>query len=325
MDFISFGILLVLILLFGFLAYRAWGSKNAILKWVGLVLAGLLTLIFALVFILAVSGAMKFNQNYNASHPASDVKVAMTPDNLARGKQIAALCTGCHGDNGNFPLKGNDFTAGGPPFGTLWAANLTPAGEISGWTDGQVIRAIREGVHKSGRPLIIMPANAFRNMSDTDVQALVSYLRSQAPVEPANPPAALNLVGNIFASGVMGEIFTVQPHITQPVVSPPPGVSAEYGQYLVSFGGCRDCHGENLAGGAVPGGDASLRAPNITLVIPKWTQEQFHTFFRTGVLPNGTSVSENMPWAEYNRFASDDDLKAMFAYLHALAPAQEIK
>lgn len=323
MDFVSLGILLVLILLFGFLAYRAWGSKNGILKWVGLVLSGLLTLIFVLVFALALTGGMNFSRNFNADHPASDVKVAMTPENIARGKQIAALCTGCHGDNENFPLKGNDFTAGGPPFGTLWAANLTPAGEISGWTDGEVIRAIREGVHKDGRPLVIMPAEAFRNMSDNDVQSVVAFLRSQEPVEPANPPTKLNLLGSIFASGAMGDIFTVQPHITQPVVSPPPGVSAEYGQYLVSFGGCRDCHGENLAGGVSPGD--SVPAPNLTLVIPQWTQDQFHTFFRTGKLPSGEMVNESMPWDEYNRFASDDDLQAMYAYLHALPPAQEIK
>ena len=47
---------IVLALLFFWLARRAWGSRNAIVKWVGVILAGLLTLIFALVTILGAVG-----------------------------------------------------------------------------------------------------------------------------------------------------------------------------------------------------------------------------------------------------------------------------
>ena len=77
-------------------------------------------------------------------------------------------------------MVGQDFSKGGPPVGTLYGANLTPAGEIKDWSDGEIIRAIREGVHKTGRSLIIMPSEVFRHLSDVDVQAIVAYfVRSQ--------------------------------------------------------------------------------------------------------------------------------------------------
>lgn len=318
-DFVGLAVLVLLVVLFGYLVRRAWGSKNAILKWVGLVLAGLLTLLFTLVLIGAVTGTVKLNRNYNADHPVAAVKVAGTPEQLARGEKIARICS-CHLNQGNLPLSGNNFLGGpegAPPIGTLWARNLTPGGELKDWSDGEIIRAIREGVHKNGRSLIIMPAEIFHNMSDADVQALVAYLRSQPAVTPDAPPNNLNVLGSLLASGLMGDIFTEQPHIAQPVIAPPEGATAEYGQYLVSIIGCRQCHGENFAGGKEGGGPPP--GPNLTALVPKWSQEQFDNTIRTGVDPTGHTLNaEQMPWKEISAFASDDDLKAIYAYLHGL-------
>ncbi len=56
---------------------------------------------------------------------------------------------------------------------------------------------------------------------------------------------------------------SAQPPITQPIVAPAEGASADYGQYLVSILGCRLCHGENLTGGKV-GGPGPPAGPNLT-------------------------------------------------------------
>lgn len=318
-DIVGFVVVLFLVLLFGFLTRRAWGSKNAILKWVGVVLAGLLTLLFTLVLIGAVIGTAKLNQNYNADHPVADIKVAGTPEQLARGEKIAQVC-GCHLNQGKLPLTGNDFLGGpggAPPIGSLWARNLTPGGELKDWSDGEIIRAIREGVHKNGRSLVIMPAEIFHNMSDADVQALVAYLRSQPAVTPDVPPNHFNLLGAVFASGIAGNLFTVQPHLSQPVIAPPEGPTAEYGQYLVNIIGCRQCHAQNLAGGKLGGGPAP--GPNLTALVPTWSLEQFANTIHTGVDPTGHTLNpEEMPWKEISAFANDDDLKALYAYLHGL-------
>jgi hypothetical protein len=49
-------------------------------------------------------------------------------------------------------------------------------------------RAIREGIGHDGRPLLpIMPYDAFQNLSDEDLAAIVVYLRSIPPVRHPLP------------------------------------------------------------------------------------------------------------------------------------------
>lgn len=317
-DFVGLAVVLILVLLFGYLAFRAWGSKNTILKWVGVVLAGLLTLVFAAGFVAAVIGTMKLNANYNASNPPSTVQVQATAEQLAFGEKYARFCAGCHSPDQTLPLRGNNFGSNIPiPIGTLYAPNLTPAGEIKDWTDGEVIRAIREGVHKNGRPLIIMPAEQFKALSDQDVQSVVAYLRSQPAVTPDTPPNGLNVVGAVLVN--MG-VLTNQPHLSQPVPKPASAPNAEYGKYLASILVCSACHGENLTGGTAFDGSV---APNLTLVIPQWSQEDFIKTFRIGVAPGGKVLDPSkMPYKDISEFATDVDLQALYQYLHALPPTQ---
>lgn len=313
-DFVSLLVLVGLTVLFGFLAFKAWGAKNTILKWAGVILAGLFTVVFAVILLVAVMGTLKLNSNYNASHPVAAVKVAGTPEQIARGKQLTNSC-GCHGEN----LGGTNFGAEiGMPIGTFYAPNLTPGGDLKNWSDGEIMRAFREGVHKNGRSLIVMPASTFHNMSDEDAQAVVAYLRSAPPATPDTPENNLNALGAILIATLFSSGQTVQPHITQAVIAPPRGVTAEYGKYLVSIIGCTDCHGPNLAG--VKASQGPPPAPNITTVVSKWSEQDFLNLIRKGTLPGGAQVGENMPWQEYNKMTSDDELKAIYLYLHGLAP-----
>lgn len=316
-------ILLALVVLFGWLAMRAWGSQRAWLKWLGVILSGLLTLVFLLLFVVALIGTFKLYAP--ASNPVAQVKVAGTPEQIKRGEKFANFCAGCHSASGNLPLDGSkaNFVEEGPPVGTVFASNLTPAGELKDWSDGEIIRALREGVHKSGRPLIIMPSNIFRNLSDADAQAIVAYLRSQ-PATKNNPGAdapanQLNLLGALFVGAGMFPTAT-QPPITQPVVAPPAGTSGEYGKYLVSVLGCHECHGEDLAGIA-PSDFGPPAGPNLTVLMPKWSEAEFMKTIRTGTDPTGHALNpKEMPWKEISTFATDDELKAIFAYLKALTP-----
>jgi mono/diheme cytochrome c family protein len=317
-DFVGVGILVVLLVLFAVLTWRAWRANNKILRWAGGVVCGLLTLLFALVTGAALYGFAQVNRTY--SNPVAEIKVAGTSEQLTRGTKLANACVGCHASNGQFPLTGRNFGEGGPPVGTLYAANLTPAGELKDWTDGEIIRAIREGIHKNGRSLLIMPAGSFHSLSDDDVQALVAFLRSQPATEPATPPTNINLMGALLVTISGGGFLTAQPPITSPVTRPPEGPTAAYGQYLVaSIGGCSDCHGANLAGGvADPNGPPA--GPNLTSVGQRWSEADFIKAMRTGVKPDGKAFSEDMPWKEIDGFASDDDLKALYAHLKTLTP-----
>jgi cytochrome c553 len=319
-------ILIGLIALFGFMTARSWKLNNATLKWGGMVIAGLLTLIPMVLLVLGLIGFYKLNERHD--NPAANIQVAGMPAQIARGEQLAHLCVKCHTPNGQLPLSGANFLAklAGPPLGTLYAPNLTPSGNIKDWTDGEVIRAIREGIHKNGRSLLIMPARYA--MSDDDVQALVAYLRSQPATGGPTPANQFSLFGAVFIN--LFDFRTAQPPVGR-VTSPQPG-TPEYGKYMVDVIGCRGCHGDQLQGKVDNGAPGPPPGPNLTKIVPQWTEEQFMTFFNTGTLPDGgtvpivslpTGFSEpRMPWSEVRADATDDELKAMYAYLHSLPPVE---
>jgi mono/diheme cytochrome c family protein len=318
-DFLGVTALLSLAILGTWLAIRARRAKSRVAKWGGLVLSSLLTLACTLAIGIALVGFYRLN--FPPRRPAvMDIKVAGTPDQVARGARFSAYCPLCHSLTGGAPLVGQNLSKGGPPVGTLYASNLTPAGEIKDWSDGEIIRAIREGVHKTGRPLIIMPSEVFRYLSDVDVQAIVAFLRSQPAVEPNTPPTKLNVLGALFIGAGLAPA-SAQPPITQPIVAPAEGTSADYGKYLVSILGCRLCHGENLAG-RKSGGPGPPGGPNLTLILPKWSAEDFIHTLRTGVDPYHRTLAEGMPWKEISTFARDEDLKAMYTYLQGLTPIE---
>ena len=319
-DFVSTAIVVLLLLVFGFLAFRSWRAKRMLWKLLGGIVFTLLTLVSLLVLVGAIAGFAKLNQSYNTTNPVPNIKVQGTAEQIARGEKFANFCANCHGNHGNLPLSGQDFTeGGGPPFGTLFAPNLTPAGDLKNWSDGEIVRAIREGVHKNGRSLVIMPSDIFHNMSDADVQSIVAYLRSTPAVTPDTPVNNLNIIGALFVNVVPAQ--THQAAITQPIVAPPAGTTADYGTYLVNVIGCRQCHGPDLAGGVADPNGGPPAGPNLTVLVPKWSEAEFMKTIRTGTDPTGKQLNpDEMPWKNISAFASDDDLKAMFAYLKNLQP-----
>ena len=323
-DFAGVALLVLLIVLFGFLAFRSWKVKSRPIKWIGTLLSGLLAMLASALLVLALIGFAKLNQHY--ANPVVDVQVAGTPEQIARGEQLAHICMSCHSSGNELPLVGSNFAEkfDFPPLGTLYAPNLTPAGNIEDWTDGEVIRAIREGVYKNGRALMVMPSANFRNMSDADVQALVAYLRSQPAAGETTPDNRFNVLGAIFSN--LSDFRTAQPPVGQ-VTAPQSGTPA-YGEYLVNILGCRDCHGDQLQGKVANGQPGPPPGPNLTQIVPQWSEDEFMTFFNTGTLPGGAQVpiltlksgfsEPRMPWPAVRAATSDEDLIAMYAYLHSL-------
>ncbi len=316
--------LILLIAVFGFLSTRAWRFKTAFVKWTGVFVTGLLTLIPVALLILALIGFSKLNKRYD--NPTAVIHVVGTPAQIARGEKLANICVSCHAPGNQLPLSGTDFAAkfDFPPMGTLYAPNLTASGNIKDWTDGEVIRAIREGVHKSGRSLLIMPSEEFRKISDDDVQALVAYLRAQPGSGGPTPSNQFNLMGAIFMN--LSDFRTAQ-QPTGSVPAPQAG-TLEYGKYLVDIIGCRACHGNQLQGKMETGQPGPPAGPNLTNIVPQWTEEQFMTFFNTGTMPGGGKVpmltlasgfsEPRMPWQMVRAVTTDDELKAMYTYLHSL-------
>src|SRR5262245_55916923 len=82
-------------------------------------------------------------------------------------------CLHCHRDN----LSGGSIV--GTPPNTPQAVNLTPGGELAGWSDADIVRALRDGMRPGGAPLDPrMPWRSTRLMTDDEIAAVIRYLRS---------------------------------------------------------------------------------------------------------------------------------------------------
>lgn len=308
-------VLLALFALFLMLAIRSWRSHRPLARYLGGVLTSLLSL--ALLVVTAVVSFGFYKMNFAPhSYKTADIKAQASPEAIARAQKVASLCADCHSSSGALPLDGSkdNFIAGGPPMGVIYAPNLTPGGPLKDWTDGEIIRAIREGVDKNGRPLLIMPSQAFRYMSDEDVQAMVAYLRSQPAVDRKLPERNLNALAAAFLGAGMFPTSAQTPVIS-PIPKPALG-TIENGKYITYAYGCHDCHGPNLGG--MSGGGFGPAAPAIAGVVSNWKEEDLVKVFHEGVDPTGHKLSDEMPWKKYGEIFTDQELKDLYSYLSSL-------
>src|SRR5262245_4882041 len=160
--------------------------------------------------------------------------------------ETVGACASCHTPKGPDGDIADKHLAGGfgleESFGTWVAPNITPDRRtgIGAWTDAELVRAIREGKHRSGRTLgPPMPFAAYRKLSDRDVKAMVAYLRTVKPVRNEVP---------------RGRYTIALPASYGPPVASVPDTSQRdavaYGAYLAgAVADCVGCHTPPMADG----------------------------------------------------------------------------
>ncbi|OGV99389.1 MAG: hypothetical protein A2W53_05050 [Nitrospinae bacterium RIFCSPHIGHO2_02_39_11] len=264
----------------------------------------------------------------------SDEKITLTAQRLARGKYLVegiGVCGGCHtpGSHEGKPLK-EKHLAGDLIFieglGTINIPNITPDVQtgIGGWTDGEIIRAMREGVNKKGEIMFpFMPYPNYRDMSDDDVKAMVAYLRTVPPVSNKVPKFKLP-----FPVNIMFWLFSPTPKPVKDVPNPPKDDPVVLGKYLVTIGACSDCHTPRkgmkqdmsrfMAGGDPHKGYwgttyASNITPDKDTGIGNKTDEEIITILRKGISRPPMSFLSS-----YYKRVTDNDLKAAVAYLRSI-------
>ena len=83
--------------------------------------------------------------------------------------------------------------------------------------------------------------------------------------------------------------------------------------------GCQGCHGKNYKGG--PGtspGEPPIPDLTTTGDVGKWSSDQFITALHTGKTPDGRTLSGFMPWSTVGKAHTEEELKAIYQYLHEL-------
>ncbi len=307
--FLGMAMLIATAALLAWSSLRAWRAKNGFLRWCGTSLAALLSTAVTSVSVIMIVGLVKLHAR---SAPAPDLRVVGTPEQIQRGQAISnGFCSGCHSKTdtltGGLDI-GHDFPI---PIGSFVSSNLTPAGQLGHWSDGDIFRAIRNGVDRDGHWLIIMSYTNSGKLSDDDTLTVIAYIRSLAAAgkQTENPPDHLNLLGIMMLGA--GMLPRGKPVSTGIITAPLKDSTLQYGEYILSYQDCRACHGDKLTGG-VPGQLGPL-GPDLNLV-KGWKLEDFIATMRTGVDPNGHELSRQMPWRPVGRMG-DDELRAVYEYL----------
>lgn len=278
-----------------------------------------------------------------AQRPATALKVAPDPQRIARGRYLVhhvTICFDCHSERtyayGLPFVEGKEGVGGfvwdqriGFP-GVLAASNLTPDPEtgLGKWTDGEILRAMREGVDREGNALFpIMPYGHFRAMSDDDATAIIAYLRTLKPQRYEEPEKSLDVPLNFI------EKFIPEP-VAAPVPPPDRSNSVAYGKYLATIASCAECHTpKDEQGTPLPGqeftGGWEMHTPQFRVVtanitphpstwMGKATKEEFIGRFKAfaSYKPQPAQPGRNtlMPWITYSGM-SDEDLGAIYDYL----------
>jgi mono/diheme cytochrome c family protein len=251
---------------------------------------------------------------------------------LERGEYLVrgpAGCGNCHTPLGpEGPVEGQELAGRlvekNDAF-TAIAPNITPAGAVADWSDAELARSIREGIRPDGSLIgPPMPFEFYRRLSDTDLSAIVAFLRTVPAVE--NDPG--ESVYNIPLPPAYG------PPV-ETVADVPRGVTVDYGEYLAGpVAHCMECHTPMGPQGRLTETDLGRGgfefhgpwgisvAANLTSHedgLAEYTDAEIADMITKGIEPDGEKLDPPMPYGYLARM-TDDDLAAIILYLRSLPP-----
>ncbi|HTL36567.1 MAG TPA: c-type cytochrome [Kofleriaceae bacterium] len=312
------------------------------MKW----LKRIATVLAVLLLLLAGFVVVFFYVLHPKSRAAPDMHAPTTPEAIARGEYLAQHvfgCALCHSPidetvPGDQILEGKLFAGRVFPVkdmgfpGTLNAPNLTPdkTAGVGAWTDGELARAIREGVDRHGKTLFpMMPYTRFRRITDEDTLAVIAYLRSVPPIATGVPRSEIQFPVSMFVRLAPAPLSS----------SPPawPTDPVERGKILLEVMSCVDCHtkmekGKPIEGMQYAGGNkfkgpmGTVYTSNITpdqaTGIGAYSDDDLMRVFKEGKGKDGRTLWV-MPWRALQG-TKDEDLRAVIAALRTLEPVSNV-
>jgi hypothetical protein len=300
------------------------------------------------VVVIAIAGVSYITLALPNVGNAEDIKIALTPQRIERGKYLAnhvTLCMDCHSTRdwtkfagpmleGSDGRGGEKFTSAVGFPGNVEVPNITPY-HLGNWTDGELLRAITTGVKKDGSAIFpLMPWPYYSKMDREDLYSIIAYVRSLKSIKADYPKSTLDFPLNILVHTMpqkasLGKV----PHTSD---------TLKYGEYLVTSAACMECHSQVDKGKIIPGleyaGGREFVIPNAGVVrsanitadkttgIGNWTKAQFINQFkqyadsakaRIDVKPH--EFQSIMPWYKYADL-KETDLEAIYAYVKTIKP-----
>lgn len=268
------------------------------MKPLGRILAASAAAIAASIAVLVILVDLRSNAvlHHTFQVPAATLTVASDSAAIARGRHLALVrgCVACHG-----PDLGGAEIMDGFAMGRVFGPNITrgQGGLPADFSDEDFERAIRHGIAPGGRGLYLMPSEDYSDLSRSDLNDLIAYVKAAAPVNRESTPLRLGPVARILLA--TGKLKLAAAKINHGAVHPadiPVGATVDYGRYLSSA--CSGCHHSDFAGGKIAGGPPDWPpSANLTPAgqLGGWTEAEFAAVLRTGTRPDGSHLSPVMP------------------------------
>lgn len=275
-------------------------------RYIGLTVAGL---IWTATGSVAETALERGRYLVNSVVGCGNCHTPQTPTGPAPGMEMA----------GQFLIQNEAFKA--------YAPNISQDNEtgIGSWSDGEIITAIRDGIRPDGTLIgPPMPFEFYRDISDTDIRAIVAYLRTVPATRNVVPRSTFNI--------------PLPPAYGPPVTSVPDtprNDPVRYGVYLTGpLGHCWSCHTPMVNGrqdfeNQLGAGGQELDGPwgvavtaNITLHedgIKGYSDDNIIQAITQGIRPDGSRLSPPMGFYYYSNIAADD-LAAIVAYMRTVEP-----
>jgi mono/diheme cytochrome c family protein len=243
-------------------------------------------------------------------------------------------CGNCHSPKGPpSAVAGKEFT-GGPPFDlppfTVTPSNITQDKEtgIGTWSDADIKKLLRTGVRPNGVPIApVMPVGFYGIITDSDMDAIVAYLRTIKPVSNKVPDPIYRMAAPV-------QVF---PGSERPFTATMMGDPLKKGFYLATIGHCMECHTPMTKGhhdftNDAGKGGMEFKGPwgvsvsrNITSSKAKgtgdWTDADIKRAITQGIDKDGNHLKPPMGFGYYAHMA-DADINDLIAWLRTV-PAKE--
>jgi cytochrome c553 len=263
-------------------------------------------LLTALVFAGAACGpAENAEDTTPAKPPPIAFDVALIQEAAAKighGERLTWVlgCRGCHGKE----LQGERFYE-------LYGSNLTR--DVRGYSDQELERLLREGVRKDKRDMWAMPSELFQHLADTDMAALITYLRTLRPEgKPTQPPLAFEEETRQLIA--QGKFKPTAAFVQEWKGKAPADLGPQFalGRYITMVT-CAECHGPELKGNE---GDT----PDL-IVVGGYSRVEFERLMTEGIPTGGRKLKPLMVGVSKNRFSrlTPSERDALYAYLNARA------
>ena len=281
---------------------------------------------------VAVCGAAAFAYFGSDMKLHRTVQVPVTP--IALPEDQAALergaylyksrgCAECHGVNGAGKVvinEGGMFVKA--PHIAPGEGSVTAAYKPEDW-----VRTIRHGVKPNGEPALIMPSEDFNRLTDEDTAALVAYVRAMPAVTGTAGEFRLPLIVKfLYAAGMIKDSAEKIDHSLPPTKPFAPDDEMAHGAYVAAA--CKGCHNEAFSGGPIPGAPPTWPpAANLTpgpgsALVRYANAEALGVMFRTGKRPDGSDVSNVMPFGMLTEMSAED-VGALYRFLKTVPAATQ--